>query len=156
MSSYRGWSHSTASRRDAVEPRLLARRVVDPILPGIARELGASHFMVELVFGTYHGAGCRAYASAEPDSGALATRIGSKRTQQAAPAQSVSPAQTREVVDRETTVAVPKTRHIAAEVGLDLVLSPLMNKDGDRLSRSKRSKSMPRHSSRHSRRIETR
>lgn len=50
--------------------------VVDPILPGIARELGASHFMVELLFTSY----LLVMGLANLIAGALATRIGSKRT----------------------------------------------------------------------------
>jgi ACDE family multidrug resistance protein len=50
--------------------------VVDPILPSIARELGASHFMVELLFTSY----LLVMGLANLVAGALATRIGSKRT----------------------------------------------------------------------------
>jgi ACDE family multidrug resistance protein len=50
--------------------------IVDPILPSIARELGASHFMVELLFTSY----LLVLGLANLVAGALATRIGSKKT----------------------------------------------------------------------------
>lgn len=50
--------------------------VVDPILPSIARAMGASHFMVELLFTSY----LLVMGLANLGAGALATRIGSKRT----------------------------------------------------------------------------
>jgi MFS transporter, ACDE family, multidrug resistance protein len=50
--------------------------VVDPILPTIAGSMGASHFMVELLFTSY----LLVMALAMLVSGALATRIGSKNT----------------------------------------------------------------------------
>ncbi|WP_420825984.1 MFS transporter [Halococcus salsus] len=48
--------------------------VVDPVLPTIASSMGASHFMVELLFTSY----LLVMAAAMFVSGALATRIGSK------------------------------------------------------------------------------
>lgn len=50
--------------------------IVDPILPSIAHEMGASHFMVELLFTSY----LLVMGLAMLFSGALATRIGSKKT----------------------------------------------------------------------------
>lgn len=50
--------------------------IVDPILPSIAREMGASHFMVELLFTSY----LLVMGLANLVAGALATRIGSKKT----------------------------------------------------------------------------
>lgn len=50
--------------------------IVDPILPSIAHEMGASHFMVELLFTSY----LLVIGLAMLFSGALATRIGSKKT----------------------------------------------------------------------------
>lgn len=50
--------------------------IVDPILPSIAREMGASHFMVEFLFTSY----LLVMGLANLVAGALATRIGSKRT----------------------------------------------------------------------------
>ncbi|MDL0145936.1 MFS transporter [Halobacterium salinarum] len=50
--------------------------IVDPILPSIARELGASHFMVMFLFTSY----LLVMGLANLVAGALATRIGSKRT----------------------------------------------------------------------------
>jgi ACDE family multidrug resistance protein len=50
--------------------------VVDPVLPTIAGSMGASHFMVELLFTSY----LLVMAAAMFVSGALATRIGSKNT----------------------------------------------------------------------------
>lgn len=50
--------------------------IVDPILPSIARELGASHFMVMFLFTSY----LLIMGLANLVAGALATRIGSKRT----------------------------------------------------------------------------
>ena len=50
--------------------------IVDPILPNIAREMGASHFMVELLFTSY----LLVMGLANLVAGALATRIGSKKT----------------------------------------------------------------------------
>ena len=50
--------------------------VVDPVLPTIASSMGASHFMVELLFTSY----LLVMAAAMFVSGALATRIGSKNT----------------------------------------------------------------------------
>ncbi|MEE6208767.1 MFS transporter [Salarchaeum sp. III] len=50
--------------------------IVDPILPSIARELGASHFMVEFLFTSY----LLVMGVSMLFAGALATRIGSKTT----------------------------------------------------------------------------
>lgn len=50
--------------------------IVDPILPSIAREMGASHFMVEFLFTSY----LLVMGLANLFAGALATRIGSKKT----------------------------------------------------------------------------
>ncbi|QLK26199.1 MFS transporter [Natrinema zhouii] len=50
--------------------------IVDPILPSIARELGASHFMVMFLFTSY----LLVMGIANLVAGALATRIGSKNT----------------------------------------------------------------------------
>ncbi len=50
--------------------------IVDPILPSIARELGASHFMVMFLFTSY----LLIMGLANLVAGALATRIGSRRT----------------------------------------------------------------------------
>jgi len=50
--------------------------IVDPILPSIAQTMGASHFMVELLFTSY----LLVMGGAMLFAGALATRIGSKKT----------------------------------------------------------------------------
>lgn len=73
--------------RPDIEPAVLATAlatfvaflgvgIVDPILPSIAGSLGASHFMVELLFTTY----LLVMGLAMLFSGMLATRIGAKRT----------------------------------------------------------------------------
>lgn len=73
--------------RPDIEPAVLATAlatfvaflgvgIVDPILPSIAGTLGASHFMVELLFTTY----LLVMGLTMLVSGMLATRIGAKRT----------------------------------------------------------------------------
>ena len=78
---------SVADRFRSFEPAVLATAlatfvaflgigVVDPVLPEIAGAMGASHVMVELLFTSY----ILVIALSMLVSGALATRIGSKRT----------------------------------------------------------------------------
>jgi pyruvate dehydrogenase E2 component (dihydrolipoamide acetyltransferase) len=117
----------------------ITQRVQVPAPPSVrrlARELGVDISSVaDSSSGRITEPDVRAYASPESSTqerSSQQTTAAEQRTQQAAPAQSVSPAQTREVVDRETTVAVPKTRHIAAEEGIDLDTVPTdEQKDGE-------------------------
>lgn len=117
----------------------VTERVQIPASPSVrrlARELGVDiSSIADSSPGRITESDVRAYAntgaSTQERSGQQ-TAAAEQGKQEAAPEQSVSPVQTRETANRETTVAVPKTRHIAAEEGIDLDTVPTdEQKDGE-------------------------
>ncbi|MGB9951318.1 dihydrolipoamide acetyltransferase family protein [Haloarcula marismortui] len=106
-----------------------------PSVRRLARELGVDiSSIADSSSGRITESDIRAYASesSTQERSNQQTAAAGQRDQQSAPAQSVSSAQMQETADRETTVAVPKTRHIAAEEGIDLNTVPTdERKDGE-------------------------
>ncbi|KAA9396136.1 2-oxo acid dehydrogenase subunit E2 [Haloarcula sp. CBA1130] len=107
-----------------------------PSVRRLARELGVDiSSIADSSSGRITEADVRAYSnteSATQQRSSQQTTASSRRKQQADTEGSVSPTQTSETADRDTTVAVPKTRHIAAEEGIDLDTIPTdERKDGE-------------------------
>lgn len=107
-----------------------------PSVRRLARELGVDIASIaDSSPGRITEADVRAYASTDAPTQERSnqqTAAPEQQKQQAASAQSVSTVQAGETADRETTVAVPKTRHIAAEEGIALDNVPTdERKDGE-------------------------
>ncbi|EMA05061.1 pyruvate dehydrogenase E2 component (dihydrolipoamide acetyltransferase) [Haloarcula vallismortis] len=117
----------------------VTQRVHIPASPSVrrlARSLGVDiSSIADSSSGRITKSDVRAHAGADPatqDRSTQQTAAPTQRNREAASAQSVSPAQTGDTADRETTVAVPKARHIAAEAGIDLDTVPTdEQKDGE-------------------------
>jgi len=124
--------------RDAQSDPAVTQSVQIPAPPSVrrlARELGVDiSSIADSSPGRITESDVRAYASesSTQERSSHQTAAAKQREQQSASAQSVSSAQMQETADRETTVAVPKTRHIAAEEGIDLNTVPTdERKDGE-------------------------
>ncbi|KAA9404833.1 2-oxo acid dehydrogenase subunit E2 [Haloarcula hispanica] len=109
-----------------------------PSVRRLARELGVDiSSIADSSPGRITESDVRAYANTDSHSSTQAqsnqrTAAAKQQKQQATSPQSVSPVQARKTADRETTVAVPKTRHVAAEEGVDLDNVPTdERKDGE-------------------------
>ncbi|EMA28344.1 dihydrolipoamide acetyltransferase family protein [Haloarcula japonica] len=107
-----------------------------PSVRRLARELGVDiSSIADSSLGRITESDVRAHADANPptqDHSNQQTTAAERQKQQATSMQSVSSVQARETADRETTVAVPKTRHVAAEEGIDLDTVPTdERKDGE-------------------------
>ncbi|EMA17840.1 dihydrolipoamide acetyltransferase family protein [Haloarcula argentinensis] len=109
-----------------------------PSVRRLARELGVDiSNIADSSLGRITESDVRAHAntgshSSTQEQSNQQTAAAERQKQQAPSTQSVSSVQARETTDRATTVAVPKTRHVAAEEGIDLDTVPTdERKDGE-------------------------